>query len=74
MLTWPFVFLGTISPSDYSRHSTRTRKVTNYNINDIYGLSDEEDQPMHTAYDNDEDEDAIEMVLDHRQIEGTGKP
>ncbi|ORE20364.1 hypothetical protein BCV71DRAFT_254269 [Rhizopus microsporus] len=62
---------GTISPSDYSRHSTRTRKVTNYNINDIYGLSDEEDQPMHTAYDNDEDEDAIEMVLDHRQIEGT---
>lgn len=48
--------------------------MTNYNINDIYGLSDEEDQPIHAAHDNDEDEDAIEMVLDHRQIEGTGKP
>lgn len=65
-----------ISANDYARHSTRTRKVTNYNLNDIYGLSDEDEDTVKVPIvkeDEQEDEDAIEMVLDHKVIEGSSK-
>ncbi|KAG0746730.1 hypothetical protein G6F60_008341 [Rhizopus arrhizus] len=66
--------IDTISANDYARHSTRTRKVTNYNLNDIYGLSDEDEDTVKVPIvkeDEQEDEDAIEMVLDHKVIEGS---
>ncbi|KAI9261993.1 SNF2 family N-terminal domain-containing protein [Sporodiniella umbellata] len=61
------------SVNDFARHSTRTKKVTNYNVSDIYGLSEEEDLDTKASTNQPEeqdDEDAIEMVLDHRPIEG----
>ncbi|RCH93839.1 hypothetical protein CU098_000357, partial [Rhizopus stolonifer] len=69
----PRAATDSISASDYARHSTRTRKIANYNVNDIYGLSEEEDAikiPVPQTEDQ-EDEDAIEMVLDHKPIEGS---
>ncbi|CAO3634620.1 unnamed protein product [Mucor hiemalis] len=62
---------GTISPSDYARHSTRSRKVTNYNEDngEMWGLSDEEVLNLNTPaipVQNDEGE-VIESVLDHRR-------
>lgn len=69
---------GTISPSDYARHSTRSRKVTNYNEDnsEMWGLSDDDilntNTPASAAtaapVQNDEGE-VIESVLDHRRKE-----
>ena len=67
--------LGAISPSDYARHSTRTRKVTNYNEDnaDLWGLSEEDIVETYTPAVVEEDEgDVIEQVLDHRRKEGDG--
>ncbi|KAI8375142.1 SNF2 family N-terminal domain-containing protein [Blakeslea trispora] len=62
-----------ISPSDYARHSTRTRKVTNYNEDnaELWGLSEEDVVETYTPAVVEEDEgDVIEQVLDHRRKEG----
>ncbi|RCI06913.1 hypothetical protein CU098_013935, partial [Rhizopus stolonifer] len=65
--------LGAISPSDFARHSTRARKVTNYNEDnaELWGLSEEEIVETYTPVPAEEDEgDVIEQVLDHRRKEG----
>ncbi|CAO3622921.1 unnamed protein product [Mucor fragilis] len=62
-----------ISPSDYARHSTRSRKVTNYNEDNagLWGLSDEEITESYTPAAVEEEEgEVIEAVLDHRRREG----
>ncbi|KAI8987855.1 SNF2 family N-terminal domain-containing protein [Mycotypha africana] len=63
-----------ISPSDYSRHSTRTRKVTNYNEDSLWGLSDEDEEELTQAYTpaatEEEEGEVIEAVLDHRRKDG----
>jgi chromodomain-helicase-DNA-binding protein 1 len=77
MYSHPFL-LGAISPSDYARHSTRSRKVTNYNEDNAWGISDEEaidpynpapgDGGRSSAPPVEEDEgEVIESVLDHRR-------
>lgn len=67
---------GAISPSDYARHSTRSRKVTNYNEDnaELWGISDEEITESYTPAAVEEEEgEVIEAVLDHRRREGYGK-
>ncbi|CEP14510.1 hypothetical protein [Parasitella parasitica] len=62
-----------ISPSDYARHSTRNKKVTNYNEDntELWGLSDEELTESYTPVAAEEEEgEVIEAVLDHRRREG----
>ncbi|OBZ91189.1 Chromodomain helicase hrp3 [Choanephora cucurbitarum] len=62
-----------VSPIDYARHSTRTRKVTNYNEDnaELWGLSEEDVVETYTPAVVEEDEgDVIEQVLDHRRKEG----
>lgn len=69
---------GAISPSDFARHSTRSRKVTNYNEDnaELWGLSDEDAAmgEVYTPAPAEEDEgEVIEAVLDHRRREGYGR-
>ncbi|KAI7891653.1 SNF2 family N-terminal domain-containing protein [Mucor mucedo] len=61
---------GAISPSDYARHSTRSRKVTNYNEDngEMWGVSDDETKDPYAAPPPEEDDgEVIESVLDHRR-------
>jgi hypothetical protein len=72
------IILGAISPSDFARHSTRSRKVTNYNEDnaELWGLSDDDTAAgeSYTPAPAEEDEgEVIEAVLDHRKCEGHGK-
>lgn len=67
---------GAISPSDYARHSTRSKKVTNYNEDnsELWGISDEEMTESYTPAAAEEEEgEVIEAVLDHRRRDGYGK-
>ncbi|KAI8993671.1 SNF2 family N-terminal domain-containing protein [Pilobolus umbonatus] len=61
-----------ISPADYARHSTRRRKITNYNEDNsnVYGLSDEEPQDTQYPPTQVEEGEVIESVLDHRRKSG----
>ncbi|KAI9246306.1 SNF2 family N-terminal domain-containing protein [Helicostylum pulchrum] len=62
---------GAISASDYARHSTRSRKTTNYNEDaaEMWGVSDDETNDPYTNAPPEEDEEVIESVLDHRKKE-----
>ncbi|ORX51192.1 hypothetical protein DM01DRAFT_1337252 [Hesseltinella vesiculosa] len=54
--------------NDSLRYSTRKRKVTNYNMDEIWGLSDEEnhDHAESNMTQQEEEGDVIESVHDHR--------
>lgn len=54
---------------DFYRHSTRTRKVTNYNEDNaqLWGLSEDEELTPYTPTPTEDEGDVIESVHDHRR-------